>query len=246
MTTKKDFFECDRMNNAFEFLLFSYFGIVSDAEEPIESDEILEKLIERAYRDAASHVLSVKEDVKADKKREAIEKIKTALYELRYIEHEVTDDKICHDSYDEWHEQLCDTLVQMYNGHCKDGYTFTYGVAQKWVNMTMKYVYVVYYMSENCAFLGDFSEEYAHLIFTHRRSFHVPIDSYIYKAVKGDLGIKPLKSSWSKIPDYATYIDYQESLRKHEIFDYDFDNACGYTPIDWEGKAWIEIAKNAK
>ncbi len=246
MTTKKEIFECDRTNNAFEFLLFSYFGIVSDAEEPVESDEILEKLIERAYRDAASHVLSVNDDVKEDKKQEAIETIKEAIDNLKEIEFVVKDDEICHKNYDKWHKDLCDNLVENYKCCCEDGYTFTYGIGQKWVNMTMKYVYVVYYIAESCEFLIDFKEEYDNLIFNHRRSFHVPIDSYIYKAVKDDLGIKPLKSSWSKIPDYATYIDYQESLRKHETFDYDFENAWGYAPIDWEGKAWIEIAKSTK
>ena len=246
MTTKKEIFECDRTNNAFEFLLFSYFGIVSDVEEPVESDDILEKLIERAYRDAASHVLSVNDDVKEDKKQEAIETIKEAIDNLKEIESVVKGDKTGHDNYDKWHEQLCKILVEMYDGHCKDGYTFTYGIAQKWVNMTMKYVYVVYYIAESCEFLIDFKEEFDNLIFNHRRSFHVPIDSYIYKAVKDDLGIKPLKSSWSKIPDYATYIDYQESIRKQDIFDYSYERICGYTPIDWEGKAWIEIAKNTK
>lgn len=242
MNTMKEFVKCDRMNNAFDFLLFSYFGIAS-AYNP-KSDKILIKLIERAYRDAASHVLSVNKDVKDDKKQEAVGIIKAAIDDLKETESQFKDGMVCHGSYDKWHETLCDKLVNIYKDCCKEGYTFTYGVAQKWVNMTMKYVYIVYYMAASCKFLYDFGEEYGNIISKHRRSLHVPIDSYIYKAVKNDLGISTLDTSWSKISDYSIYIKYQNSIREHEYFDYTAENPCGYAPIDWEGNAWIEIAKN--
>ena len=65
----------------FLFLLWSYFGL--STEEVYQNDEkkdgherLVEAAILRAYRDASSHVLSVKEEYKEDLKKDAINIIK--------------------------------------------------------------------------------------------------------------------------------------------------------------------------
>lgn len=51
-----------KKENAVNFLLFSYFGITLENSK----DDIISAAINRAYRDAASHVLSLKDDSKKD------------------------------------------------------------------------------------------------------------------------------------------------------------------------------------
>ena len=48
--------------NALNFLLYSYFGVTSDSEE----NELLRAAASRAYQDAASHVLSVRNEGEKD------------------------------------------------------------------------------------------------------------------------------------------------------------------------------------
>lgn len=48
--------------------------------------------------------------------------------------------------FDEWHKNLCEDLVDDYENAFKNAFSekctniFTYGNAQKWVNMTLKYL----------------------------------------------------------------------------------------------------------
>jgi hypothetical protein len=42
-------------------------------------------------------------------------------------------------SYDVWHRGLCEKIVAF---HTKEGQCFSIGQAQKWINMTMKYLYI--------------------------------------------------------------------------------------------------------
>lgn len=51
-----------KLKNAIDFLLFSYFGITLESKQI----EILSAVIDRAYRDASSHVLSLKDEYKKD------------------------------------------------------------------------------------------------------------------------------------------------------------------------------------
>ena len=51
-----------KKENAINFLLFGYFGITLENSK----DDIISAAINRAYRDAASHVLSLKDDSKKD------------------------------------------------------------------------------------------------------------------------------------------------------------------------------------
>lgn len=83
--------------HAIDFLLYSYFGITLDSG----AEEVLCAAIDRAYRDASSHVLSVKdESVKREKKVAAAKEIRERLREL------AENPK----PYDEWHKKLCGKL----------------------------------------------------------------------------------------------------------------------------------------
>ncbi len=114
-------------------------------------------------------------------------------------------------SYDHWHKAICDELVEYFSVL---DIGFTYGHAQKWVNMTMKYLYI---LDE-----AGFSDIFDFL--------HVPIDSIVIDLAKSMLDVAKPNFLWSKIPDYDTYFVYQTKLR---------ENIKDMSPMRWELKAWI-------
>ena len=128
--------------NAINFLMYSYFGITLDSE----SEEIKKAAVFRAYKDASSHVLSVSgtETTKENLKNDGLDKIKIFI------------DSICLEKadYEEQHRKCCDELLGIYKGKTDERYPFTYGIAQKWINMTMKYLYII------LSILGKYKENH--------------------------------------------------------------------------------------
>ena len=90
-------------------------------------------------------------------------------------------------SFDEWHKWACDSLIK-----CFKGQKFTYGQAQKWVNMTMKYLSMFDYKQVEKVY------EFC----------HVPIDNYIIEIV----GVK-FDTAWSRVESYEKYLEFQELFR---------------------------------
>ena len=234
----------DKTISAMNFLIYSYFNISMEDT----SEQIIDAVIKRSYRDAASHVLSFKEEkkdtagftederevAKINAKKEASDKIKA------YIEQLVTN-KI--EDYDKnWHENLCDDLVKIYGKY--EQYQnkekrFTCGIAQKWVNMSVKYIYLLCYLF-NYMDIGEneFSQKYAGMIEKYMHCFHIPLDSYMYRAIEQELKINKISKVWSKVDDYEEYSTYQKAVRENV--------PEGKTPIDWENKVWIKEAKKTK
>lgn len=215
----------ERKENAIAFMMFTYFGITSaDISAYVE-----EAVVDRAYRDAASHVLSLKNKEKqSEAKDDAKKTIIDSIEELQE----------CKLNYNTWHEELCNKLVNMYSNYeYNKGYEFTYGIAQKWVNMTIKYFYIVYFLCKACGYDNmDFQLKYGQMINKYIPDFHVPIDGYIIKVAKNDFGIGGGFDRWSKIDNYNDYIEFQRNIKKQDRF----CNNSNYSPIDWESTAWID------
>lgn len=116
--------------------------------------------------------------------------------------------------------------AKKFNALWKNNEEFTYGLSQKWVNMTFKYLYLL----GKCSIQND--------------KLDVPIDSYIIRAANASeddnyygLDINWGKSLvWSKLND-KEYKEFQERI-ENKIKEKDYK-----TKIDWECKAWIEQAK---
>lgn len=257
-----------RKETSINFLLFSYFGITLDSG----NNEMIEAAIDRAYRDASSRVLSVNppkealkeltEKGKENLKRELRERLKKAgktelMYFIKTIQSQVQPPE----SYDTLHQDVCNKLVKCYEEEPAEDRTFTYGIAQKWVNMTMKYLCVIgsvleQYKQEH-PFYAAYKEKLSHL----EPYLHVPVDGYIMEAAvageekdgqkfsyglevalpRGDKPpVKSLSSAtcWSKW-DYDGYIKFQETLKEKCREKWE-------TPLEWENEAWIEIAKKRK
>lgn len=115
--------------------------------------------------------------------------------------------------FDEWHRHACGRLAAIYGRH--DYTSFHVGQAQKWLNMTFKYIYV----------MGD------HRLsgFGHLYCFcHVPLDNILIAALR-PYNFSPLPSKWSELDDYEIYMDRQRWLRTH----------FSLAPLDVEFLLWI-------
>lgn len=164
----------------------------------------------RAYRDMCRTIRfekGVSQMLKNDCRTRVVELIETEIKNCNSID---TLEK-----YDEFHDSLCLRIID-----CYDNQTIaeiTYGQAQKWVNMTMKYLCVLY--EGQCDWLNKI---YSFL--------HIPIDSIILdKARKEFPNEFPVNNiPWSQL-SREEYITIQNKLRA-VIKD--------VALIDWEFKAW--------
>lgn len=155
--------------------------------------------------------------------------------------------------FNSWHKSMCDNLTKICdnadkvtlkdkNGDCsvelgkiichvdkKIKSVFTYGQAQKIVNMMLKYLYIY----DQC----DGRDSFQNVI----RFFHVPLDSFVLKEIynrfkrednQRKTNFKEEKYNvirWSKIESYEEYMNCQRSIKK---FLHD-DNA-----FMWELENW--------
>ncbi|WP_379822502.1 hypothetical protein [Lacticaseibacillus paracasei] len=123
------------------------------------------------------------------------------------------------DDFDECHKALCDEMISI----CTLGNGLTYGQAQKWLNMTVKYIYIIQG--------GD--------VFGIIKYAHIPLDNYIFKALQKNLGLKARGlQPWSKISNYNKYLAFQKEVRDRINGD--------ISPLEWELDHWIKTVRNSK
>lgn len=121
------------------------------------------------------------------------------------------------EGFTKWHCSVCNRIVEIYE---EEGIKFYIGQAQKWVNMTLKYLYVL---------VPDVIEPFY-------RFLHIPLDNYIMEIAKKQYGVPSLPCAWSRISDYREYLDYEEMLME----------VIGEVPLDWEFAKWVESARRQK
>ena len=245
----------EQQNN---FLWYSLFGI-TEREAEKDKEKALSVCINRAYRDlnrtlAYKYSSSKLDDMKRkseEEKNEAylFEKDKKSFTQkisekiLGKIDELISSNNI-ENFTDDWHKPFCTKLfsdkelvdsVFKKNPEKREGTRPNIGIAQKWINMTIKYMLIM-------GLWDDTLENY-------KKELHIPLDSYILNAaaqsadtkiyedmdVKG-LGVNNSIGKWSQIEDYCKYSDYQRKL--HDIFK-NKEQAL----IDWESEAWIAEAK---
>lgn len=242
-------------NKAFDFLLYSYFGIKESDLNDQNKKDIPYICAKRAYLDLARTVRytyssSKLEEMKSkksseedkdkatnfiDSKNKLIENICENILSL--VKTEKGEISFENSDFDEWHEVKCEEIINFMNNSIDKSNTkilkekFTVGQAQKWVNMTLKYLWLLN------ALPTGVKPEY----------LHVPIDSYIIKIAyskkvtfKYALGLEEKrKKSWSKLPKYEKYFKIQKEIR--EAIKTNTTNET--IPIKWESLAWIEVAE---
>ena len=115
------------------------------------------------------------------------------------------------EEFDKLHQSACYELIDSF-----DDQDFTIGQAQKWINMTFKYLHLLDYEEVQNVY------EYC----------HVPIDSYILNITNCIL-----TQPWSRLNSYREYIGYQKWFR--ETYPNDI-------PLDKEFYLWFEENKRQK
>lgn len=113
--------------------------------------------------------------------------------------------------FDELHEAACYDLISSFEGQ-----TFTLGQAQKWINMSFKYLHLLDYPAVQRVY------EYC----------HIPIDSYMLNITK-----YTMSKAWSRLDNYSEYLEYQNWFRTRYPHD---------IPLDTEFYLWLEEAKTQK
>lgn len=227
-----------------DFLLYSYFGCSSEDSE----QTVKKKCAYRAYLDLArtvKYVYSSTELEKATVGTDAhafIDIRKKRIEDVCYKLIESIEGYPNHSGgFDTWHESKCAQIIDRMNapyGDGKKGFLkarFTYGQAQKWVNMTLKYLWLLDMLPNGLS----------------EAELHVPVDSFILEDLKetqqfNTEGNKITGSgesyyyngeAWSAISDPENYKKLQKEIR-------DIAKEQGISPIQWEGPVWIKVAQN--
>lgn len=162
-------------------------------------------------------------------------------------------------NFNEWHKCVCKELIDLYgndklvvrdkNKRTEQSTKLTYGQAQKWLNMTLKYLWLL----NRLGLISD--ENTREFIQTHKKSFHVPLDSYILRYVaKIDKNSKDkfcldnsldssvdfssfwqlFGSAWSQIDSEEKYYEYQDNLARA---------IKKGSPLKWELVHWHKAIK---
>lgn len=247
--------------DSLNFLWFSYFNITKE-EAADNMEDAMDKCIQRAYRDVcrtfhyafSGRYLERIKKLDKDKYEEYLGWKEGFRKEIStYIAGQIGELKIqSQEDFEKWHSETCDEIIlkaknfsgsgkQLFaikdkNGGIIEGETFFYGQAQKWLNMTLKYMLI----------MGVWDED----IREKKKYFHVPVDSFTMEAASAE-GIKiPHKIiAGSRIGAYSEYRSRVWSQWGKEEYS-EFQKALreklsenNIYPMEWELSAWIDIAK---
>ena len=192
--------------DSLDFLYAIYFGAFNDVYDAATS---------RAYRDLNR---TIRYNGMSDEKRKLLRAdvsnlIKNAINEIKTL------DFIDQNIFDTWHKLLSDEIIGKYQ---EQGINFSYGQAQKWINMTLKYLYIIEPIQVEMLF------QYC----------HVPLDNYVFEISEKIFGIKKPSVPWSRWSDYNNqYMEYQKSLR---------NSIKNIAPLRWEFRAWLQEARGVQ
>lgn len=137
---------------------------------------------------------------------------------------------ITNNDFNKQHEEVCKELIEV------SFFTMNYGQAQKWVNMSIKYLFIYEEILPS-----------NHRIIKLLDNLHVPVDNVVLELLSGK--VKPMsehiskpvdkiKKAWSKWNE-AEYLAYKKNM----------DDSLTITPFLWELENWItleEIEKRKK
>ena len=186
-----------------KFLKFSYFGDLNISIEVASN---------RAYRDMC-RTIKFKKLKELTSRRELRDKVNYIFKDE--ISKLISGGIAGKNGFNKWHRNVCENIKKLYSDKCID---FTFGQAQKWINMTIKYLYMFQVYSFNSVF------EY----------LHIPLDNYIFDSVEGELEIDRPNNTWSGWDNYDKYLKYQNDIR---------EKICT-APLDWEFENWLDVAQN--
>ncbi len=154
------------------------------------------RYISRAYRDL-SRTLHTADS--AGSRDERVEVVNTEL-SARLVTAAAGKKVKCKDesAFDRWHEETCESLIVGFGGT-----ELSYGHAQKWLNMSLEYLFTAHVLK-----LADIGKIEAWYPFAH-----MPIDNVVLDQL-ADLGFPyTCPRPWSKLTK-DDYLAFQSALRK--------------------------------
>ena len=237
----------DRILRGFDFMYYNMFGISLDDIFCCSNDKeigelLIETAISRAYRDAVDRVL-IKEGYNKEnengwiKNRKAAENIvKNHINQLMdgnfnfELAKENAPEEMKNDSevrnFDYWHWSLTNELAIKINEN--NVTTFSCGIAQKWINMTFKYLVVLLngtYIWDECFWDDDsvlankIPQNFIDMINGYYPYFHVPIDGYILKAINKSMEKYICEKDYKNRKDDIGQIAYGLSIKTEDYID---------------------------
>ena len=228
-----------------KFLIWTYFNL--DGSEG--KDEVINRCIDLAYKDATNQGAFNAIDGKGNYDVErASQTLKASI------------DRGPSKPFDAWHDALCNNLLKYYTlGSETNPPAFSYGNAQKWLNMTIKYLYIYRALMDSLSAISSDSKNYCDFydakFSSFEDDFHIPIDSFIMQAIwpettpnpnwipganlpqKGPGAYAGTKHTpWSQFDD-KSYNSVQNHIK---------GQLSGRSPMEWENGEWISVAKDRK
>jgi len=165
-------------------------------------DISIDGCINTAYRDFCRTLHGIRNnDHKTEMKSEASDIIRGMIVNI-------LGNSVPQDEFNKLHESACNDIKTVY---LKNQTAFFIGQAQKWINMSFKYVYMLY-----LADLLKVSKTGIDIRKHNYRHFHLPIDNIVlqHQTVKRLYSQHIGNAVWSKIDDYANYLVFQKHLKK--------------------------------
>jgi hypothetical protein len=182
------------------YLVYLYFGSNTD---------LLTACINRAYRDfnRTLHGFGGLENA-SDIYRLAVNSLVSSLESLKSI----AASEISADIFDNWHKTTCESLISIFRSN---GHHLFVGQAQKWVNMTLKYIFT---LGEQR--IAGFEPVYVYC--------HVPFDNILLEQLR-KYDFPALNCAWSRLDDYGEYLEKQKWVRQR----------FSLVPMDVEFQLWL-------
>lgn len=186
-------------NLSINFIICCYFG---------QSEDLIKAAIDRAYIDMASHTLIWPDGKTTNSKWECR---KDASDEIRQHLRSYPGGS---DSFDDWYK---DTICAIEKPYEKQGVTLSAGQTHKWLNMTIKYIYVFSNILESDD--SRLNDVESFLRGTCEKDYQAPIDRNVLK----ETGLDKCFSPWSKLkPD--EYAELQKTLKSENDFLWELTN----------------------
>jgi len=134
----------------------------------------------------------------------------------------VLKSSLTQNEFDKLHCSACKAIKKVYS---ENQTSFFIGQAQKWINMSFKYVYLLY-----LADLLDVSKTGIDILKHNYIHFHLPIDNIVlqHQTVKRLYSEHIGNTAWSRIDNYTKYLAFQKSLQ----------DAVEIPLIVFEGQIW--------
>lgn len=182
------------------YLVWLYFGADQD---------LTRACIKRAYRDFSRTLSGFGSfENKESLKRKAEVLLKESLDALKLLQKDITATV-----FDDWHRETCKKIISLF---ADEGFPVFVGQAQKWVNMTLKYIFT----------LGEKRVQGFEFIYSY---CHVPFDKILLARLE-KYGFPALDCAWSRLNNYDEYLEKQNWLRQR----------FSLAPMDVEFLLWME------